>query len=171
MISGFLAAAFAAVLFILVFLNFLSLPGNWAMAVFVLVSTLFVPDGTYSALYWIIFFGLLVVGEAAEFYLQIHQGKKVNASSSSNWLGIIGAIIGGILLMPLFLGFGAVIGTLLGAYAGSFLGEKFIARSNTEKAMQVAKASLMGKFMGILIKFGFGIYLVFYTAKTIFANL
>lgn len=171
MISSFLAIIFTVILFLVIFLNFLSLPGNWIMAVLVLVSAIFVPDGTYGTLYWILFFSLLVLGEAAEFYLQIHQGKKVQASSSSNILGIVGAIVGGILFMPLFLGFGAVLGTLLGAFAGSFVGEKFFAGNSAEKSLQVAKASLMGKFLGILIKFGFGVYLVFYTAKTIFAVL
>ncbi len=169
MFSDFLAIIFACILFLTVFLNFLSLPGNWVMAVLVLISAAVVPDATYGTLYWILFFSLLILGEIAEFYLQIHQGKKVNASSSSNILGIVGAIAGGILLMPLFFGFGAVIGTLAGAFAGAYAGEKFLAGNSAEKSLQVAKASLMGKFLGILIKFGIGIYLVFYTAKTIFA--
>lgn len=171
MFSSFIAIIFAVILFLLIFLNFLSLPGNWVMAVLVLISAVFVPDGTYGTFYWIVFFSLLVLAEGAEFYLQIHQGKKVNASSSSNILGIIGAIAGGILLMPLLLGFGAVIGTLIGAFAGAFIGEKFLAGNTAEQSLLVAKASLMGKFLGILIKFGIGIYLVFYTAKTIFAVL
>ncbi len=171
MISSFLAIIFCVILFLMIFLNFLSLPGNWVMAVLVLISAVFVPDGTYGFLYWVILFSLLILGEGAEFYLQIHQGKKVNASSSSNILGIAGAIVGGILLMPLFLGFGAVLGTLLGAFSGAFLGERFFAKNSTEKSLQVAKASLMGKFLGILIKFGFGMFLVFYTAKTLFAVL
>lgn len=171
MFSSIIATIFIIVLFLLVFLNFLSLPGNWLVAVFILISAFCVPDGTYYALYWVLFFILLIVGEVAEFYLQIHHGKKANASSSSNFFGIVGAIIGGIVFMPFLLGLGAIFGTLIGAYAGSFLAEKYIARSDTEQAIKVASATVLGKFLGILLKFGLGIYLVFFTAKTIFAAL
>lgn len=169
MISTILITSFAIFLFLLIFLNFLSLPGNWAMAIVVLFSALFVPDNTYSWWFWIQFFSLLTIGEIAEFYLQIHQGKKVNASSSSNVMGIIGAIAGAFLGMPLFFGFGAILGTLAGAWIGSYLGERYLAQSEHQKAMEVAKASMVGKFLGILIKFSLGVYLVFYTAKTIFS--
>ena len=157
--------------FLLIFLNFISLPGNWIAAVLIIISAFFVPDGTYYFLYWVLFFTLLITGEAAEFYLQIQHGKKANASTASNIFGIIGAIAGGILFMPFLLGLGAIFGTLLGAFVGSFLSEKYISHKETEQAGKVACAIVMGKFLGMLLKFGLGIYLVFFTAKTLFAAL
>lgn len=171
MFSSIITTIFVIILFLLIFLNFISLPGNWIAAVLIIISAFFVPDGTYSFLYWVFFFVLLITGEIAEFYLQIHQGKKANASTTSNIFGIIGAIAGGILFMPFLLGLGAILGTLLGAFTGSFLSEKFISHKETEEASKVAGAIVMGKFLGILLKFSLGIYLVFYTARTIFDAL
>ena len=73
--------------------------------------------------------------------------------------------------MPFLLGLGAIFGTLLGAFVGSFLSEKYISHKETEQAGKVACAIVMGKFLGMLLKFGLGIYLVFFTAKTLFAAL
>ncbi len=171
MFSNIFATIFVIILFLLIFLNFISLPGNWIAAVLIIISAFFVPDGTYYFLYWVLFFTLLITGEAAEFYLQIQHGKKANASTASNIFGIIGAIAGGILFMPFLLGLGAIFGTLLGAFVGSFLSEKYISHKETEQAGKVACAIVMGKFLGMLLKFGLGIYLVFFTAKALFAAL
>lgn len=171
MFSSVLTTIFVIILFLLIFLNFISLPGNWIAAVLIIISAFIVPDGTYTFFYWLLFFVLLIAGEVAEFYLQILHGKKANASASSNVFGIIGAIAGGIIGMPFLLGLGAIFGTLLGAFLGSFLAEKFISHKETEEAGKVASAVVMGKFLGILLKFSLGIYLVFYTARTIFEAL
>lgn len=171
MFSSIITTIFVIILFLLIFLNFISLPGNWIAAILIIISAFIVPDGTYSFFYWALFSILLITGEVAEFYLQVSHGKKANASSTSNIFGIIGAVAGGILFMPFLLGLGAILGTLLGAFIGSFLSEKFISHKETEESVKVASAIVMGKFLGILLKFSLGIYLVYFTARTIFAAI
>ena len=162
-----------AVLFLIligtcVLLNFVTLPGNWFMAVLVGLWAFLVPDNALDLWFFIPFLGLLITGEVLEFYLQLHQTKKAGASGTSNFLGIIGAIIGAIICVPFLFGIGAVLGALGGAWLGTFSGEFLIASKDTKHSVNAANGALWGKFLGMVIKLGIGFYLVFHTASYIF---
>lgn len=161
------APFFLILLVLCVLLNFLTLPGNWLMAILVGAWALLVPNNPFDFWFFFVFFALLVLGEVLEFVLQIKTSKKAGASGTSNVLGIIGAIIGAIVCVPLFLGLGAIAGALGGAWLGCFIGERLIERRSQEHAIQAANAALWGKFLGIVIKFGIGFYLIFHTANSL----
>ncbi len=162
-----LAIVLIVVITLCVFLNFVTLPGNWLMAVFVVLWTFLFPSENLNMWFFIIFFGLLVFGEVMEFFLQMSQSKKAGASTTSNILGIIGAIVGAIVCVPFLLGFGAVLGALGGAWLGTFTGELVLSQKGLPHSSQAATAAMWGKFLGMVIKFGIGFYLVIHTASAI----
>jgi len=162
------AVLFLILITLCVLTNFITLPGNWFMAILVGFWAFFVPNNNLSIWFFLVFFSLLIMGEVLEFYLQMHQTKKVGASGTSNVLGIIGAIVGAILCVPLLFGIGAIFGALGGAWIGTFIGEFWFAKKDKTHSIRAANAALWGKFLGMIVKFGIGFYLVFHTASYIF---
>lgn len=162
------AGLFIVIIVICVLLNFVTLPGNWFMAALVGLWAVFVPNNAFDLWFFLLFFALLIIAEVLEFYLQLRQTNKAGASGTSNVLGIIGAIIGAILCVPFFFGIGALFGALGGAWLGTFLGEFGIAKKDKKHSINAANAALWGKFLGMIIKFAIGFYLVFHTASYIF---
>lgn len=153
---------------ICVFSNFLTLPGNWIMAFFILLWAFLISGNTFNTWFFAVFFALLIFGEVMEFYLQIKQSKKAGASNTGNFLGIAGAMVGAILCVPFFFGFGAILGALAGAWIGTFTGEFLLVDKGKKNAICAANAALYGKFLGMIIKFAIGCYLVFFTAGYLF---
>ena len=166
-----LAVLFIIVITLCVLSNFITLPGNWLMAFFVILWALFVPNNILDTWFFCVFFTLLIIGEALEFYLQLKQSKKAGASGTSNILGIIGAIIGAIICIPFLFGLGAIFGALAGAWLGTFVGEFWLGSKEKDHSVNAANAALWGKFLGMVIKFGIGFYLIFYTASYIFPEV
>lgn len=162
-----ISIVFIIILIACVLLNFLSLPGNWLMLIFVILWALIIPGNEIDTTFFIVFVGLLILGEVIEFFLQVRGSQKAGASKTSNFLGIIGAIIGAIFGLPFFFGLGAILGSLGGAWLGCFVGERFLAGKDMAQSIQAAHATLWGKFLGMLVKFGIGFYLVFHTATAI----
>lgn len=136
------------------------------MAALVLLWSFFVAAEPLSWTFFILFFGLAVLGEVVEFGTQIWGAKKYGSSNSSTFAGMIGAIVGAILLSPLFFGLGAVLGALLGAWLGSFAAER-LRGVHLEQAVISANGALLGRFLGMVIKFGIGIAMVSLTAMHI----
>lgn len=162
------AGLFIVIIAICVLSNFLTLPGNWLMAALVGLWAFFVPNNAFDLWFFLLFFTLLIIGEVLEFYLQLRQTSKAGASGKSNILGMIGAIIGAILCVPFFFGIGAIFGALGGAWLGTYLGEFGLGRRDQKHSINAANAALWGKFLGMVIKFAIGFYLVFHTASYIF---
>lgn len=150
--------------------NFLTLPGNWFMAFFILLWAFLISGNTFDTWFFAVFFGLLILGEVLEFYLQIRHSKKVGASNTANFLGIVGAILGAIFCVPFLFGLGAIFGALAGAWIGTFIGEFLLVDKSKQESILAANAALYGKFLGIIIKFGIGCYLVFHTANYLFPD-
>jgi uncharacterized protein YqgC (DUF456 family) len=150
-------------------LNLTTLPGNWIMAVLVVLWALFGPDSgqPLGVLFFVVFFGLLILGELVEFFSQIWGAKKYGASNTSTIASIIGAITGAILLVPFFFGIGAILGSLVGAWTGCFVSERFLSNRSTAEAVTAANSTLLGRFLGMVVKFGLGITMIVWTANTI----
>ncbi len=165
---NFLALILLILIFLSVLLNFLTLPGNWLMAFLVVLWAFLIPNDNLDFWFFVVFFALLIFGEVVEFLLQLSQSKKAGAGTLSNVLGIIGAIIGAIIFVPFLFGIGAIFGALLGAWLGTFAGEYLLSKKERSMAINAANAAMLGKFLGMIVKFGLGFFLVFHTASHIF---
>lgn len=139
------------VLFSLLWLNLISLPGNWLMlGVLALVVWLW-PNGPLDWTF-VGYMGLLaVLGEVIEFAAQIIGGKRGGASGPGNVGGIVGSIAGAILGAPFGLGLGSIIGALAGAWIGCFAIERMRQESN-KKAAEAAWGAFWGRSLGLVGK-------------------
>ena len=67
-------------------------------------------------------------------------------------------------------GVGAVFGALFGAWGGCYLAERFLRRQPSEVAFRAAQGALVGKFFGMVIKFGIGMAMLALTASHIWPD-
>ncbi|HJD98278.1 DUF456 domain-containing protein [Mailhella massiliensis] len=165
--SAFFASVFLLALGVCVLLNLVTLPGNWAMAALVLAWALLVPQSGLDTLFFVLFIGLAVAGEAVEFGAQLWGAKKYGSSKVSTIAGILGTIAGAILGAPFLFGLGAVFGALLGAWAGCLLAELLLRRQPWPLALRAAQGAFVGRFLGMVIKFGLGMAMLALTASRI----
>lgn len=165
--SFLIAGFFLVVLAFCVLLNLVTLPGNWAMVALVIVWELFYPGSSLGTLFFVLFIGLALLGELVEFGAQIYGSKKYGSSKTSTAAGVIGAIVGALAGAPFMFGVGAILGALFGAWAGCYLAERLIRRQPSEVAFRAAQGAMVGKFFGMVIKFGIGVAMLLLTASHI----
>jgi len=150
-VSLIIGLGLGLVLFSLLWLNLLSLPGNWLMlGVLALVVWLW-PSGPLT---WgfLGYMGLLaVLGEVIEFVAQIIGGKRGGASGAGNIGGIVGSIAGAILGAPFGLGLGSIAGALAGAWIGCFAVERLRQESH-KQALEAAWGAFWGRSLGLVGK-------------------
>lgn len=158
------AVIFIGLIFLIIcLLQVVGLPANWIILVLVFLWKLLGPAVSADGLTWtfiIIMVAIAAFGELMEWVIQIKLGSKFGSSAKGNWGGIIGSIIGGILLLPLFFGFGAILGALGGAYVGCLFVELACQRS-FQAAHIAAWGALIGRSLGMTLKLGLGIAIVF----------
>ncbi len=158
-LSLFLGLGLGLVLFALLWLNLLSLPGNWLMLG---VLALFVWLGPEGRMTWTFvgYMGLLaLVGEAIEFAAQLIGGKRGGASGAGNFGGIVGSIAGAILGAPFGLGLGSIAGALFGAWVGCFAVER-LRQESARKAAQAAWGAFWGRSLGLVGKAATGAVII-----------
>lgn len=163
----FFAILLLLALGVCVLLNLITLPGNWIMVAIVTGCALLVPNNNMGAAFFIPFIGLAAAGEAVEFGAQIFWAKKYGSSKVSTIAGMLGTIAGAMLGAPFLFGLGAVFGALFGAWGGCLLAEIFLRRQPYPLALRAAKGALVGRFLGMVIKFGMGMAMLALTASHI----
>ena len=153
---GLAVSVFLFVLGLVLLLSVFGLPGNWLMLGLVAVCHFALPfESPLGLAYWLIVVVIAIVGEVAEFLLQVRQAKKYGSSNTGTVGGVLGAIVGAILLAPLFFGIGAFIGALLGAYVGCLLFE-LVRGSGLQPAARAALGAMFGRFLGTVCKLACG---------------
>lgn len=165
-----LVIAFLLALALCALLNLAALPGNWVLAVLVTLWALVGPDAataSLGALFFVALFGLAAAGEIVETLAQIWGAKKYGCSNKSTVAGMIGAIAGAVAGAPFLFGLGAVFGALGGAWLGSFAAERLLAGRSTPRAVTAANGALVGRFLGMTVKFGLGVTMLALTATAI----
>ena len=141
-------------------LNLVSLPANWVVLGLVLAWRFLNPSpGDMGTSFFAIMAGLAILGEVIEFLAQAWGAKKYGSSTGGMWAGLAGALIGAFAGLPFLLGLGALIGALAGAWLGSYALERVRGRSEAEAA-RAAKGSLVGRFLGIVIKCAIGAIMI-----------
>ncbi|OIN99303.1 MAG: hypothetical protein AUJ49_11485 [Desulfovibrionaceae bacterium CG1_02_65_16] len=149
--SLILGLLLGAVLFCLLWLNLLSLPGNWLMLAVLCLAAAIDPQGRIA---WGFVGRMALValaGEIFELGAQLMGGKRGGASRAGNIGGIVGSIAGAILGAPFGFGLGSIAGALLGAWLGCYAVERLRAESS-RRAAQAAWGAFWGRSLGLVGK-------------------
>jgi hypothetical protein len=158
-VSLILGIGLGLVLFALLWLNLLSLPGNWLMLGVLALLAAFGPEGRIT---WG-FVGqmslLAILGEIIEFAAQLIGGKRGGASRAGNFGGVVGSIAGAILGAPFGLGLGGIVGALFGAWMGCFIVER-LRQETHRQAVQAAWGAFWGRSLGLVGKAATGAVII-----------
>ncbi len=135
--------------FVLLFLNFLALPGNWLVVTSAFLYTSLFPEPAVFSKFTLFFIVLLAVtGEIIEFFAGAGGAKK----AGSSWFGSIGALAGtflgaifGTFLIPM-----PLIGTLAVASLGAAVGAWSLELIKGQPVKEVRKFGI-GAGIGVLI--------------------
>lgn len=149
----------AAILMVLVSLigiglTIFTLPGAWVAIAFAIgVKVLWQPQMfSYWALGTVV--GLAALGEIIEFLASVAGAAKAGASKSGKWGALIGtlggAIAGSFVLPPI----GTVVGAVLGAGVGAMVAELGIAQRSWADAAKSGQGAAIGRFVATLAKIG-----------------
>lgn len=141
-------------------LHIFGLPANWVVLGIAGLWKWLHPDAAAMNLtFFIIIGGLALAGEILEFGVQMLGARRYGGTGRGTLGGFIGGIAGAILGAPFFLGLGALLGALGGAYLGCLVMELGLGRSGDE-ARRAAMGTFIGRFLGLSLKFGLGVWMV-----------
>lgn len=157
--SFVLAVLFLAYLVFLLLLHAFGLPANWLILVSLGVWVWLHPELYPGLGFFVLLLALCVLGEVVEFAAQLWGGRRYGGSRRGAWAAVIGAIVGGVMGAPLFFGLGAIPGSFLGAYAGSFLIELGQGYS-VSTARRAAWGAMLNKVFGTVVKVGIGVGMI-----------
>lgn len=157
------------VLFCFLWLNLLSLPGNWLMLATLCLLAWAGPQGAITWGFVGLMGGLAVLGEVFEFMAQLIGGKRGGASKAGNFAGIVGSIAGAILGAPFGLGLGSLVGALAGAWIGCFAMER-LRQENSHVAAQAAWGAFWGRSLGLVGKSAVGAAIIVMTITRFFSQ-
>ncbi|MCC7290240.1 DUF456 domain-containing protein [bacterium] len=136
-----------------VLITLVGLPGIWVIFTSVMmwgVSTGF----EQLTVQWILLFLAITLASTFIDNLTIILGAK--KSGASNW-GIVGAIVG----MMIGTLVGNIPGMIIGAFVGAVMVEVFIAKKEGSEAIKAGIGTMVGFFLGILLKFVVAILMIY----------
>lgn len=138
------------------FLIPLGLPGLWLMLAAGFVYDLLMP-GTDPIGIWNIAGATLlaVFAEIAEFSLAGKYARKYGGSRRAGWGAIIGGMVGAFAGVPI-----PIVGSVIGAFAGAFLGAlvfEYLGNRDANAATRVAWGALVGRVVAAALKVGVGV--------------
>lgn len=146
-------------------MNFVSLPGNWLIALATAIYAWWVPVEQRTGIGWTVVVVLLLLaslGELLEFAAGAAGVAQVGGSRRSAVLAILGSLGGGFvgawLGVPIpLLGtmIGILLGAALGALAGGAVGE-FSAGRSPDQCWRVGHAAFWGRLLGTFGKLAVG---------------
>jgi uncharacterized protein YqgC (DUF456 family) len=110
---------------------------------------------------------LSILAELADFVVGMAGAVKFGASMKAFWASVIGGGIGALLMMPFWLGLGAVVGGFIGGFAG-ILTVELLRRNRLKQAFRAAWGATLGRAAGICVKGIFALIMVVITLTSVY---
>ena len=145
-----LLALFVIAMLVSIFVVPLGLPGTFIMVAIAIAANYFASAG----IGWLAIglgLALAVVAEVLEWTMSARFAMKYGGSKRAGWGAIIGGLLGAFAGIPVPL-FGSMIGAFAGAFAGALIAEFTQPNSDASSATRVATGALIGKAAATAIK-------------------
>ena len=110
---------------------------------------------------------LSILAELADFAVGMGGAVKFGASRKAFLASVTGGVIGAVLMTPVLLGLGAIVGGLLGGFAGILIVE-LLRRNYLKPALRAAWGATLGRAAGICVKCIFALIMVVITLTGIY---
>ncbi len=159
---------FILVLFIGFFATLLGLPGTIVILLDALVYALVTGFERIGFGILLALVAISALAESLEFVFGVTWARRYGTSKRAIAASVIGGIVGAVLLTPVLLGLGALIGSFLGALAGAFTVE-ILSRQELKPAARAGIGALMGRLAGLFAKGLCGLAMVIITLMAIYS--
>lgn len=160
---------FFLVLLIGIFSIAFGIPGTWIILLDAVIYG-WVTHFNILTFQGLIFLLLLAIaGEVLEFFLSIKGIKRSKPSKGVILVSFISGLVLAIMMAPLFFGFGAILGALIGTFGGAFLMEYLIQR-RLGHAMHVGWKAFLGRLLGFLSKLAVASTMIVFILLKIFSS-
>jgi hypothetical protein len=159
---------FILVLLVGFFSILLGLPGTLVILFDALVYALVTGFDRIGFKILLVLVVISALAESLEFLLGITWAKRYGTSKRGIMASLIGGVIGALLLTPVFMGLGALIGSFLGALLGAFAVE-IINQKDFKPAARAGFGALMGRLAGMFAKGLCALAMVIITLMSIYS--
>lgn len=131
----------------------ITLPGTWLMAACSAVLALWVPE--YVG-WWTVgaMFGIAVLSEIVDFVASALGVKRMGGSRSGAVGSVIGTLVGaiaGTFMLPIPI-VGSIVGGVIGAGGGAFIAERGIANRTMKDSIRSGSGAAAGRLVSMVIK-------------------
>lgn len=155
MIDWLLYFCLLAVLVVGLALTIMTFPGLWLIVGAAAVYALVTQFAFISGWTLLVLLGIAALGEVMETTSAGAAAKRAGGTRRGAWGALIGGLLGAILLtIPLWI-IGTLIGACIGTFVGAMIGELSGGRE-VGSAAWVGVSAARGRFVGTLLKLGFG---------------
>jgi len=159
---------FLLVLFAGIFSIVFGLPGTVIILIDAILYALFTGFDKIGIKVLIILLVISLLAEALDFALGIAGAARYGTSGKGIWASLIGGVTGAIVMTPVLYGFGAIMGSFLGGFAGVLIVE-LIHQSQLKPALRAGYGVMLGRFTGMLVKGILALVMVTITLTTIYS--
>ncbi|MEA3471482.1 MAG: DUF456 domain-containing protein [Thermodesulfobacteriota bacterium] len=142
---------FILLLFIGIFITVYGFPGTFVILTDVIICSWITGFEKIGLKIILILAVITLAAEAVDFYLGMKGAKKYTPSRTAVFASILGGIVGVILMTPVLLGLGTVIGIFLGGFSGVLIAELMEERK-LKPAFRTSYGALSGRIAGVLIR-------------------
>ena len=163
-----LLVLFIAAMLLSIFVVPLGLPGTFIMVGIAILANYVAAAG----IGWIaigISLALAVIAEVLEWTMSAKFARKYGGSKRAGWGAIIGGLLGAFAGIPV-----PVIGSMIGAFGGAFLGalvaEWTQPQADAASATRVATGALIGKAAATAVKLGIAFTIAFMLTLSLIAG-
>lgn len=111
---------------------------------------------------------LSVLAEVADFAVGMAGAAKYGVSRKGFWAFTLGGFIGALLMTPLFLGLGLMIGTFLGGFIAMLIVE-LLALNKIKPTLRASYGATLARAAGIFVKGAFALVMIIVTLTSIYS--
>jgi uncharacterized protein YqgC (DUF456 family) len=159
----FILVLFAGILSIV-----LGLPGTVIILIDVILYAMFTGFDKIGVKILIILLIISLLAEALDFLLGIAGATRHRTSDKGIWASLIGSVTGAIIMTPVLFGFGTILGSFLGGFAGVLILE-LIHQRQLKPAIRAGYSVILGRFAGMFVKGFFALVMITITLTNLYS--
>lgn len=159
---------FILILFVGILTTIFGLPGTVIILMDAIIYALVTGFETIGLKVIFVLLALSVIAESIDFALVAAGIARFGSSKRRIWTTIGGSIMGAIILTPLLLGVGTIMGLFLGGFL-AVLVEELIWQNKLKPSLRTGSYAILGRAFGTLLKGGISFVMIIITLLKVYS--
>jgi hypothetical protein len=159
---------FILLLFVGIFTTIFGLPGTVIILIDVIIYALVTGLETIGLKVIFILLVISAIAEGLDFALVAAGVARFGSSKRRLWATFLGSAMGVMILTPLLLGFGTILGLFLGGFL-AVLVEELIWQNKLKPSLRTGSYAILGRAFGTLLKGGLSFVMIIITLSQVYS--